>query len=64
MAALLASAPARAQTAASDPSPAAAGPVQKLEAFETTGSRIRLGVEEADFSPMLTIGRVISRSPV
>jgi len=57
MASLLASVPARAQTAASDPSPAAAGPVQKLEAFETTGSRIRLGVEEADFSPMLTIGR-------
>jgi outer membrane receptor protein involved in Fe transport len=39
-------------------STAASSGVQKLETFEVTGSRIRLGVEEADFSPMITIGRL------
>ena len=46
-----------AQTAPAPVAPAATTP-QQLETFEVTGSRIRLGVEEADFSPMITIGRL------
>jgi len=51
---------AAAQTApaASSAATTAAAAPQQLEALEVTGSRIRLGVEEADFSPMITIGRL------
>ena len=54
LAALLTSA-ASAQTAPAPATPASGA--QKLEAVEVTGSRIRLGVDEADFSPMIVIGR-------
>ncbi|MSU68585.1 MAG: hypothetical protein CK548_07180 [Opitutia bacterium] len=46
-----------AQTAPAPVAPAATTR-QQLETFEVTGSRIRLGVEEADFSPTITIGRL------
>jgi outer membrane receptor protein involved in Fe transport len=45
-----------AQTAAT-PAVAPAAP-QKLDTFEVTGSRLRLGVDEADFSPTIVIGRL------
>jgi iron complex outermembrane recepter protein len=47
---------ARAQSTTAATGSASTSP-QKMEAVEVTGSRIRLGVEEADFSPMITIGR-------
>ena len=54
---ILFAAAAFAQTAPTAATGTGVAPV-KMDDFEVTGSRIRVGVEEADFSPMMTIGRL------